>query len=250
LSIFSTLFRKPSGKKPLCAAVIAAAGCSQRIDGEDKLFLQIMGAPVLAHTLIAFQNCDCISEIIVVAREERFEYISEICEKYNISKTTKIMVGGVTRLESVMNGLLAVSNKTQLVAIHDGARPCVDKSIIESTVAAAGIHNAAAPGVAVSSTFKRTQGGTIAETVDRENLIEIQTPQVFRTELIKAALTNAANKSVNVTDDCMAAELIGVKIIVTEGSRNNIKLTTSEDILITEAILASRELCQQDGVLS
>jgi len=207
------------------------------MDGGDKLYTEIGGFPVLAHTLNIFQKCESIKEIIVVAREDRIGQVSEICGSCGINKANKIIVGGGTRLESVLNGLMAVSKGMHLVAIHDGARPCVSPEIIERTITAAARHRAAAPAVKASSTVKRVKDGMVTATVDREQLYEIQTPQVFETDLIKAALTNAFNKRVDITDDCMAAELIGIPVYVTDGSRNNIKITTREDIVIAEAIL-------------
>ena len=244
------LFSKKSGKssrdKVYCTAVITAAGTSQRMDGEDKLFIEICGAPVLAHSLLAFQNCPCINEIIIAAREDKIGVVGSICEQYGIDKAVKIMLGGPTRLESVLNCVLAVSKRTQLIAIHDGARPCVSADIIENTVHAAIDFHAAAPGVPVSSTLKRVKNGIIIETVGREDLAEIQTPQVFAADLIKGALTNALHRAGDITDDCLAAELIGVPVHVTEGSRKNIKLTTAEDIMIAESILTEN----RGGLLS
>jgi len=241
MSLLTKLKSILAGKPPTCSAVIVAAGLSERIDGENKLFIEMCGAPVLAHTLVAFQNCDCITEIIIVAREDQLIYISKICEQYNISKAVKLMVGGPTRLESAMNGVLAVSRKMQLVAIHDGARPCIDAETIIQAVSAAAKYNAVAPGIPASSTFKKVEDGVVQETVDREHLIEIQTPQVFSKELIKSALSNAINKSILITDDCMAVEQLGHPVHITEGSRNNIKLTTNEDIVIAAAILDARK---------
>ena len=230
-------FVKKSKKPAKCAAVIAAAGYSQRM-GEEKQFIEIRGAPVLAYTLAAFQACGLISEIVVVARKDHLERVGEICAEYRISKAAKVVAGGETRLESVMSGVLAVSPSAQLIAIHDGARPCVAQEVIERAVAAAAAYHAAAPGVQISSTVKRAKDGVVAETIDRENLFEIQTPQVFTADIIKAALTNALKKSIDITDDCMAVELLKVPVYITEGSRSNIKLTTREDMLIAEAILA------------
>ncbi|MDR0489993.1 MAG: 2-C-methyl-D-erythritol 4-phosphate cytidylyltransferase [Oscillospiraceae bacterium] len=220
-----------------CSAVIAAAGSSKRMNGGDKLFLNICGAPVLSHTLAGFQKCGLIDEIIVVAHSDMLERVIEICKEYCIDKAAMVIVGGSTRLDSVRNGVLAVSKENRLIAIHDGARPCVDIDTIERAIVAASEHNAAAPAIPVSSTIKKVINGTVIETVDRESLFEIQTPQVFDADLIKAALANAANKSLNITDDCMAVELLGHPVHITEGSRNNIKLTTREDMSIAEAIL-------------
>jgi len=229
------------GKPLYCSAVIAAAGASQRMQGEDKLFVEIGGAPALAHTLIAMQSNRLINEIIVVARDFDFERIGEICKRYSIGKVSKIMVGGPTRLESVLSGVLAVSDRAQIIAVHDGARPCVDAGVIARAVTAAAKYHAVAPAMPVISTLKRAKGNMIAETVSREDLYEIQTPQVFKAEIIKAALTKALDKAVEITDDCMAAELINVPVHIVEGSRSNIKLTTSEDLMIAEGILNSRK---------
>ena len=224
-------------KPPFCSVVIVAAGSSRRMDGEDKLFAEILGVPVLAHTLAAFQICEGIGEIIVVVRKEALERVSRICMEHGITKASSIIVGGQTRLLSVINGVFAVSKKAKLIAIHDGARPCVSQEVIIRTLQAAAKYHAAAPAVPVGFTVKKVRDHSIIETVDRGELFEVQTPQIFDANLIKAALTNAVNKSIEVTDDCMAVEAIGASVHVSEGSRHNIKLTTSEDIVIAEAIL-------------
>ena len=236
----SKLRRLATNKPPVCTAVIAAAGISLRCKGEDKLFYPVGGKPVLAYTIGAFQECALISEIIIVARQEQFDSIGEICKKYDFNKVTKIIKGGQTRAESVINGVFAVSGKTKLIAIHDGARPCIDVETIEKVINAAAKYHAAAPATQITSTIKRVENSMISETVSREGLFEIQTPQVFRAEIIKAALTNAAKKSITVTDDCMAAEMIGVRAFIVEGSRNNIKITENEDLRTAESILCGR----------
>jgi 2-C-methyl-D-erythritol 4-phosphate cytidylyltransferase len=235
-----SLINKLKSKPPYCSVVIAAAGSSKRMGGEDKLFVNIGGKPALIHSLIAFQYIDLVKEIVIVANADKFEHISKLCARYKIDKATKIMKGGATRVESVMNGVLAVSKKARIIAIHDSARPCVDSSLIIRTISAASKYHAVAPGIPVSSTIKRVKDGIVSETVDRDGLFEIQTPQVFTAEIIKAALAKAIKKSVEITDDCMAAELIGVLVYITEGSRSNIKLTTSEDIAIAEALIRKR----------
>ena len=224
-------------KPPVCTAVIAAAGLSQRCEGEDKLFYLINGKPVLAYTLEAFQNCEYVIDIIVVAQENKYDQISAICSKYGCRKVSAIIKGGTTRPESVMNGIAAVSGKANLIAIHDGARPCVEVEIINETIRKAAKFHAAAPAVPVTSTVKKVIDSVIAETVDRNSLYEIQTPQIFRAELIKAALTNVLRKSIEITDDCMAAEIIGLPVHIVEGSRRNIKITDNEDLKLVESIL-------------
>ena len=208
--------------------------------GADKLFVKVCGKPVLAHTLEAFQNCDLISEIVVVTREDMLTQVCDLCGVYAYDKVTAVILGGATRLASVLNGTLAVTKENRLIAVHDGARPCVDTAIIEKAVMTAACFHAAAPAVQVSSTVKRVKNGIVTETIDRSCLFEIQTPQVFDAAIIKAALTNASEKDIDVTDDCTAAELIGVPVYITDGARNNLKITTNEDIVIAEAILRER----------
>jgi len=242
MSFVTSLINKFRGKPPFCSAIIAAAGFSSRMGGDDKLLLDINGKPVLVHALIAFQNTSAVNEIIIVSTPDKFEHIGMLCRHYGIDKATKIMAGGQTRTESVLNGILAVSKGAQVIAIHDGARPCVDAGVIERAISAVSKHHGVAPAVPVSSTLKRAENGTVVETVDRNDLFEIQTPQVFTVEIIKAALQSAIDKSVDITDDCMAVELMGIPVYLSEGSRSNIKVTTSEDIVIAEAILRKQKV--------
>ena len=198
----------------------------------------VNGKPILAYSIDAFENCKYVKDIIIVTQEDKIEIVSEICKKFRFKKVSHVIKGGATRLESVINGVFAVSKKAPLIAIHDGARPCVDNKIIEDTILKAAMYNAAAPGIAITSTVKRTVDGVIKETVDREGLYEIQTPQIFRAELIKAALVNAKKKAIDITDDCMAAEIIGVNIHIVEGSRKNIKITELKDFEQAESFLS------------
>ena len=232
--LFSILNRR---KKAQCSAVIVAAGESSRMGGEDKMLTQIHGTPVLAHTIKAFQDSNCIKEIIVVTRKEALETVSAMCRIYGFSKVTKLIVGGKTRIESVTNGVYNVSKKSSIIAIHDGARPCVSVDIIAKTAQVAAKHHAAAPGVPVTSTVKAVEKKIVQKTISREKLYEIQTPQIFAAELIKAALKKANDAEMDITDDCGAVELIGAPVHVTEGSRANIKLTTLEDFIFATAIL-------------
>jgi len=235
MSIFSKLLGK---KVPLaCTAVIAAAGSSERYKREDKLFALIDDKPVIAHSIEAFQKSEHVRNIIIVTKKEKIDEIKKLCEEYKFSKVSKVVVGGETRLESVLNGVNAVSSKSKLIAIHDAARPCVSADIIRNTIKEAEIYKAAAPVIPVSSTLKRVYGHLITDTVSRDDIVEVQTPQVFRSEIIKAALTSAKKKAINVTDDCMAVEKLGVMIHTVEGSRRNIKITVDEDFEIAENIL-------------
>jgi 2-C-methyl-D-erythritol 4-phosphate cytidylyltransferase len=237
-------FKKALGKavrKNSCSAVIAAAGSSARMGGVDKLFLELGGMPGLAHTLTALSKCHSIRELIVVTRPDEVERVAGLCREYCIEKVTKIIEGGDTRLESVYKGLLQVSPDADLVAIHDGARPFVTEGLVSLVLEAASKYGAAAPAVPVTSTVKQAKSGMVVKTIDRSELFEIQTPQVFASALIKGALQNAVDKSLYITDDCMAVEALGCPVKLTTGARENIKLTTKTDILYAEALFKRRE---------
>lgn len=226
--------------KALCSVIVAAAGSSSRMDGPNKLFIEIGGKPVLAHTLTALNRCKEIGEIIVVTRASDINDVAQLCSTYKVTKMAKIIVGGPTRLESVYNGVQQASPDLKLIAVHDGARPFVTEYIVMNTVKAAMAYFAAAPAVPIISTVKQAKNGMVEKTVDRTNLFEVQTPQIFVAELLKGALQNAIDKSLEVTDDCMAVEAIGCPVKLTDGSRENLKLTTADDLAYAEAIYKMR----------
>ncbi len=228
------------GKRQYCTAVVAAAGSSVRMGGQDKLFAEIAGTPVLALTLTALDRCPGIKQIVVVAREQELESVSELCRTYKIRKADKIITGGATRLESVYAGVLAASPAADLIAVHDGARPFVTEGMVSLVLDAAAKHHAAAPAVPVTSTVKQAKDGMVVKTIDRTSLFEVQTPQVFAADLIKGALQSAIEKDLKITDDCMAVEAIGCPVKLTTGLRENIKITTVTDIAFAEAIYARR----------
>jgi 2-C-methyl-D-erythritol 4-phosphate cytidylyltransferase len=223
-----------------CSAIIAAGGSSQRMNGINKQFAEIAGIPVLARTLMMFEHNSNIDEIIVVTSGESIGRVCSLCADYSIAKASKIIAGGSTRTQSVINGLNVVSPKAKLIAIADGARPLVTSDIINDTVKAASDNAAAAPGIPVISTVKRIENGCIKETVPRQDLVQIQTPQVFEASLIKAAIEKAVKQDIELTDDCMAVELMGMPIKLTKGSNENIKITTPFDLMLAEEILRDR----------
>ena len=223
--------------KPFCTMVVLAAGSSKRM-GRDKLMMEVGGVPVLVRSLQAMQNCAAVDELIVVTRTSRLEEIAALRDRYGLTKMTKVVVGGMTRAESSLAGVLAASNRATLIGIHDAARPLVTDDIITETIQAAKKSRAAAPGIPVRDTVKRTAGGVI--TPERASLTAIQTPQVFQADLIKAALTNAMRKHLAITDDCSAVEQLRVKPVVTQGSDENLKITTPIDIELAESILRRR----------
>ena len=225
---------------PHCSAVIVAAGSSQRM-GSDKLLHNLGIMPVLARTLLAFQDCDLVDEIVVVTRMEKIMEVAGLCKKYRIEKASKVISGGATRMESALAGVSEVKSRAKLIAIHDGARPLVSVELIERTIRAAAQYKAAVPAVKSVDSLKLVDDkDTVTGSVDREQVLRVQTPQVFEADLIKGALSYAAGNKLPLTDDCSAAELMGIKAHVVPGEEDNIKLTTPRDMLFAAAILKDR----------
>lgn len=231
---------KKKDKTPHCSAVIVAAGSSQRM-GSDKLMAELGCMPVLARTLLAFENCELVDEIVVVTRMEKVMELAELCKKYGITKATKVIRGGNTRMESALAGVSEVGARARLIAIHDGARPLVTDELICRTIIAADKHMAAVPVVYSTDTLKFVdENGLISGPIDRDRTARVQTPQIFDADLIKGALSKAASDGLSLTDDCSAIEIMGVKAMTVEGDMDNIKLTTPRDIQLAEVILKDR----------
>lgn len=228
-------------QRPFCTALVAAAGSSSRMgDAGNKLLLMLDGKPVLAWTLQALSKASRIDEIVVAAREEDILLFSELCRTYGIIKPVKIIRGGATRMESVMCAAMEASEKAELLAVQDGARPLVTPELIDRVIDQAARCAAAAPAIPVKDTVKEVHGGKVVKTLDRSALMAVQTPQVFSADLLKAALQAALQAGETVTDDCSAVERLGKIVYLTEGSEENIKITTSTDLLFASAILEER----------
>ena len=236
----SEILRKISSRGAKCAAIVVAAGNASRMKGTDKIMAELAGEPLIVHTLRAFEACEDVQEIILVTREDLLEPLSTLCVEKKITKLTKLCKGGETRAESVQAGLDLVSKQCDLVAIHDGARPLVTGKIIHDAVRKAEKFGAAAPAVPVKDTIKVVHGGIIESTPDRSALYAVQTPQVFKKSLYRAALERAIGSKETLTDDCSAAESYGVNVIITPGSDENLKVTTPSDLILAEALLKAR----------
>ena len=233
--------RKKKPALPAVCAVIVAAGSSRRMGGENKLLLPLDDAPVLAHTLSAFEKCAAIRDIVLVCREQDILPYSDLARAFGISKLRTVTRGGDSRTASVLAGITAAPEDTGLVAVHDGARPLVSEAVITEAVYAAAEYGAAAPVVPVKDSIKRIQNGNIAADVPRDTLAAVQTPQVFDRALLTRALETAARENRTFTDDCAAVEAMGQAVRATHGSYENIKITTPEDILVAEAFLHKEE---------
>lgn len=231
------------GRRPHCAALVAAAGSSTRMGGgTNKLLLPLDGIPVLIRTLDALQRAERVDEIIVATREEELVEIAQLCHTYGITKCKKVVRGGESRAHSVMLAALEADKSMELLAVQDGARPLVTPALIDSVIAAATRCGAAAPAVPVKDTIKCVrEDGAVAQTLDRSALRAVQTPQVFTADVLKAALQSVLEQGIEVTDDCGAVERLGKVVFLTEGEETNLKITTPADLVLAEAILKDRE---------
>lgn len=241
VGLIKRLRRKREPQGPRCAAVVPAAGSSRRMGGQDKILLPLDDIPVLMHTLRALSASERIQEIVVVTREDLIVPVGQLCRDCALDKVTKVLVGGATRADSVLIGVEEVSGRAKLIAVHDGARPLVTVEVIDAAIRKAAECGAAAPAVPVKDTVKRALDGVVVETPDRTQLFAVQTPQVFDSDLLLGALRRAVEDGAAITDDCGAVERIGMKVCLTEGSYENIKITTPADMLMAEAILHSRD---------
>lgn len=222
------------------SAIIVCAGNSTRMGGVNKILLPLGERLVIGVTMQAFQQCESVKEIIIVARESDIPAIRAEAEAAGITKLTACTAGGDTRQQSVINGVRCASPGTELIAVHDGARPLVRPEHIEKTIRDAGVFGGAALGVPVKDTIKMVEDGLITDTPPRKLLYITQTPQVFKRRLYFEGIDFALEHSLDFTDDCQLVEAIGGKIAMTTGDYTNIKITTPEDIRLAEVLLGMR----------
>jgi 2-C-methyl-D-erythritol 4-phosphate cytidylyltransferase len=225
----------------MISAIIVAAGKGTRMGANvDKLWLEVAGRPVIAHTWRQFNDADGVDEIILVVREGMAPHFAELAVKYHFQKPFRIVSGGAERQDSVWNGLAALSPAAEIVAIQDAARPCTSAELIAATVAAARETGAAVAAQPVTDTIKETSDGKlIYRTVDRSKLWSVQTPQTFRVEVIRRALATARAKGLVLTDDTAACELIGQPVRLVNAATPNPKVTVPADLPFIESLLRS-----------
>ena len=203
-------------KLQYCGAVIVAAGTASRMGGIDKVMAPLGGEPMIARTVRAFQDCDAISEIVIVTREDLILPITGLCK--TMGKVTAVVAGGKTRQESVNLGLASWQ-------------------LIDRVVRAANTYGAAAPAIPVKDTIKVVEGRVVKSTPDRASLYAVQTPQVFDFDILRGALAKANADNAKLTDDCSAVERIGFSVKIVEGDERNLKVTTPLDLKIAELLL-------------
>ena len=229
--------------KNFTSAIIAAAGLSERFGGDvTKQMTTLCGVPLLIHTLRAYEQSDCIHEIIIVAKLNEIPAWEVLCREHAITKVKKIIQGGYTRQDSVLCGLEAVDKKSKFVAIADGARCLITPEQINSVCRAAYKYKAATAAHRSTDTVKiADKKGFIGSTTDRDTVWLAQTPQVFKTKLYRAAAYTALKKGFKCTDDNSLVEEVGHPIRLVECGAQNIKITTREDLAVAQGVLAERE---------
>ena len=223
----------------MISAIIVAAGKGARMGAQvDKLFLELDGCPVVAHTWRRFEEAGCIDEILLVVRDGMQAAFAALAEKYTFKKCFRLVAGGKERQDSVWNGLEALSPRTEIVAIQDAARPCTSPALIAATVAAAREIGAAVAAQAVTDTIKESGDGKLIErTLDRSRLWAVQTPQTFQLDIIRRALSEVRRRGLLVTDDTAACELIHQPVRLVGSSEPNPKVTRPEDLAYVELVL-------------
>lgn len=224
-------------KRGKVGAIVVAAGSSRRMGEVDKIFANLAGKPLLVYTVDVFQRCPSIDQVIIVLSEDKLEEGRKLVEEHRWSKVVEVCPGGVRRQDSVREGLERLSG-CQWVVIHDGARPCLEVDLIEKGLKEACQSGAAIAAIPVKDTIKVVSPSSfVEETPVRQSLWAVQTPQVFRFDIICEAYGKAQGE---VTDDAALVERLGYKVKLYPGSDTNIKVTTPDDLSIAEAILRNR----------
>lgn len=223
-------------------AIIAAAGRSRRMGGiGNKLLLLLNGLPVVAHSLKTFEACSQVDKLVIVTSADEVPAIEQLVVALSLTKPCQVVIGGSERQYSIANALRAIPSDGEFILVHDGARPLMQLANIESVIDAARIYRAAGVAAPVKDTIKVVDSANFAiSTPDRSRLWAIQTPQAFEAGLLRNAYAQAEAEGYLGTDDASLVERLGVSVKLVDGGYENIKITTSEDICLAEALLARR----------
>jgi 2-C-methyl-D-erythritol 4-phosphate cytidylyltransferase len=219
-------------------AIIPAAGRGKRIGASvPKQFLEIQGKPLLHHTLTVFASCKLIDYVVLVMPQADVDEMGEDwLNKYDIVR--EVVVGGEQRQDSVYNGFNSLEEGTDIVVVHDGVRPFTTPQMITATVEAAQQHGAAITAIPVSDTVKQAADGFVKQTVSRDGLWRVQTPQAFQYGLLQQAFKKAKKDSYYGTDEGSLIEYLGERVRIVPGSELNIKITRKEDLVLGESLLS------------
>ena len=226
----------------MVTAIVLAAGRSTRMGGgPNKQFIELLGKPIIWYSLTAFELCGAVDAVILVRRPDYAQEAEQIVHKFSFHKVTAVTDGGAERQNSVWNGLEKCDPATEIVAVHDGARPLVTAALIQSTVASARSFGTGIAATKVVDTIKEAEEDkTVVRTVDRTKLWAVQTPQTVRLPLLREAYTKIFAEKAIVTDEAAAVESLGQKVHLVETPFLNLKITTSSDLAIAEALLRVR----------
>ncbi len=236
--------------EPRVSAILLAAGRSERMAGIDKTIEPLLGRPLAAWSIDTFASCEAVTTIVIVSGALNQKQLEQIAAQYGHGKVRAVVRGGARRQDSVANGLISLPAPTtvpdagELIAVHDTARPLVRDSLIRRGIQLAVRHGAAIPGARISDTIKRVnEDGSIRETIDRDSLRAVQTPQLFQRALLERAhRSNADRGSENATDDAVLVEAIGHTVHVYESESPNLKVTTPQDLVVAEAYLLPKQV--------
>jgi 2-C-methyl-D-erythritol 4-phosphate cytidylyltransferase len=224
----------------MLTAIIVAGGSSRRM-GFDKTFALLGGRPVVAHSIDAFEAAECVAQIVVVGREDRLEELQELGRAQQFRKVTRVIAGGVQRQDSVRAGLASLGPECTHVAVHDAARPLVTAAQILHVFEAAKQHGAASLVAPVNDTLKRAdEEGFASESLDRERVYAMQTPQIFSRELLLEAYDFVAARQLTITDEVSALQHLGRKVLLVAADDVNLKITFPADLALAELVQARR----------
>ena len=226
----------------MVTAIVLAAGRSTRMGGgPNKQFIELLGKPIIWYSLTAFELCGAVDAVILVRRPDYAQEAEQIVREFGFQKVVAVTDGGVERQNSVWNGLEKCEPATEIVAIHDGARPLVTPALIQATVTSARAHGTGIAANKVVDTIKEAnEDRTVIRTVDRTKLWAVQTPQTARLSLLRKAYTKVFQDQIVVTDEATAVESLGQKVHLVETSFLNLKITTPADLAMAEALLRVR----------
>lgn len=230
----------------MITVIVAAAGRGSRMKrAENKVFLPLDGNAILSYSIERFAHRDDVGELIVISAEHEVEQMRRLVDSCGVMIPVKIVVGGSERQYSIANALQEVNERSELILVHDGARPLVTDAVIENVIRLARENGASIAAVAVKDTIKKVDAdGMVIDTPPRQSLYAVQTPQGFEARLLKKAYAQAKEDGFLGTDDASLVERLGKKVAIAEGDYQNIKITTPEDLMIGEALLKGRGQCE------
>lgn len=219
--------------------VIVAAGKGERMGAKvDKAFVSLGPRPVLAYSLMAFEKCADVDGVVLVVRKDRVAAGRGLAEMFGCAKVKRVVAGGAQRQDSVRNGLNVLPEEVKIVAVHDGARPCVTPDLISETIKAARRYGSGVAAVRIMDTVKYVERGlTVSRTLDRSKLWAVQTPQSFKLDLLRDAFKRVDQRRATVTDEASAVELTSQKVHLVAASVTNVKITTPEDLAMATTLL-------------